>query len=56
MIINIINFRVLKISSKYIEQAVEQLSSLPSIGKRTALRLVLQLLNRTDAEIEQFAH
>jgi recombination protein RecR len=44
-----------KISSKYIEQAVEQLSSLPGIGKRTALRLVLQLLNRTDAEIEQFA-
>ena len=41
-----------KISSKYIEQAVEQLSSLPGIGKRTALRLVLQLLNRTDAEIE----
>lgn len=53
--INILNFREVKISSKYIEQAVEQLSSLPGIGKRTALRLVLQLLNRTDAEIEQFA-
>jgi recombination protein RecR len=43
-----------KIPSKYIENAVEQLSSLPGIGKRTALRLVLQLLNRTDQEIDQF--
>jgi recombination protein RecR len=45
----------MKISSKYIEKAVEQLASLPGIGKRTALRLVLQLLNRTEEEIEQFA-
>lgn len=44
----------MKIPSKYIENAVDQLSSLPGIGKRTALRLVLQLLNRTDQEIEQF--
>jgi recombination protein RecR len=44
-----------KIPSKYIENAVEQLSSLPGIGKRTALRLVLQLLNRSEGEIEQFA-
>lgn len=46
----------MKIPSKYIENAVDQLSSLPGIGKRTALRLVLQLLNRTEGEIEQFAH
>jgi recombination protein RecR len=45
-----------KIPSRYIENAVEQLSSLPGIGKRTALRLVLQLLNRTDKEVEAFAH
>jgi recombination protein RecR len=44
-----------KIPSRYIENAVEQLSSLPGIGKRTALRLVLQLLNRSDQEVEQFA-
>lgn len=44
----------MRIPSKYIENAVEQLSSLPGIGKRTALRLVLQLLNRTDQEIDQF--
>lgn len=46
----------MKIPSKYIENAVEQLSSLPGIGKRTALRLVLQLLNRSEEEIELFAH
>jgi recombination protein RecR len=44
-----------KIPSRYIENAVEQLSSLPGIGKRTALRLVLQLLNRTDEEVKSFA-
>lgn len=46
----------MKIPSKYIENAVEQLASLPGIGKRTALRLVLQLLNRSEEEIEFFAH
>ncbi len=45
----------MNIPSKHIENAVEQLSSLPGIGKRTALRLVLQLLNRTEVEIEQFS-
>jgi len=44
----------MNIPSKYIEQAVEQLSSLPGIGKRTALRLVLNLMNRSSAEIKQF--
>jgi len=44
-----------KIPSKYIETAVEQLSSLPGIGKRTALRLVLQLMNRSEIEIRQFS-
>lgn len=45
----------MKISSKHIEKAVEQFSSLPSIGKRTALRLTLHLLNKDKEEIEQFA-
>jgi recombination protein RecR len=44
-----------KFSSKHIENAVEQLASLPGIGKRTALRLVLQLLNRSEGEIQQFS-
>lgn len=37
------------------EDAVEQLASLPSIGKRSALRLVIHLLNRKPEEIERFA-
>ncbi len=45
----------MKFSSKHIENAVEQLASLPGIGKRTALRLVLQLLNRSEVEIQQFS-
>jgi recombination protein RecR len=44
-----------RIPSKHIEQAVEQMSSLPGVGKRTALRLVLQLMNRTESEIHDFA-
>jgi recombination protein RecR len=41
-------------SSKYIEQAVDQLSSLPGIGKRTALRLALNLLKRDPEEVKKF--
>jgi recombination protein RecR len=44
-----------KIPSKHLEQATEQLSSLPGIGKRTALRLALHLLNRSEEEIIMFA-
>jgi recombination protein RecR len=46
----------MNIPSKYIEQAVEQLSSLPGIGKRTALRLVLNLMNRSKEEITLFSN
>ena len=45
----------MKIPSKHLEQATEQLSSLPGIGKRTALRLALHLLNRSEEEIIMFA-
>ena len=41
--------------SKFIEAAVEQMSSLPGVGKRTALRLVLQLLNRSKEDIDRFS-
>lgn len=44
----------MKVLSKHIERAVEQLSSLPGIGKRTALRLALHLLNREEDEIQKF--
>lgn len=46
----------MKLPSKHIENVVEQLSSLPGIGKRTALRLSLHLLNRSKEEVEIFAH
>ncbi|MES2628315.1 MAG: recombination mediator RecR [Bacteroidota bacterium] len=45
-----------EISSKLIRDAAEQLGSLPGVGKKTALRLVLHLLKRSDEEVEQFAH
>ena len=46
----------MNIPSKYLENVVEQLSSLPGIGKRTALRLALNLFNRSKDEIDTFAH
>lgn len=46
----------MNIHSKYIENAVEQLSTLPGIGKKSALRLVLNLLNRDKSEIEAFSN
>ncbi|MCC7050770.1 MAG: recombination protein RecR [Bacteroidia bacterium] len=42
--------------SKLIEQAVNELSSLPGIGKKTALRFVLHLLKREPFEIERFGN
>lgn len=43
-------------SSKLIEDAVNAFSSLPGIGKKSALRLTLQLLKRDTDEVEQFAN
>lgn len=43
-----------QISSSPFNNAVEKLASLPGIGNKTALRLVLQLLNRDSQEIEEF--
>ena len=40
---------------KYIIQAVQALSKLPSIGPRAAERIVLTLLSRPDAELDQLA-
>lgn len=42
--------------SKILDNAVEQLSSLPGIGKRSALRLALNLLQRNEQEIHAFAN
>lgn len=43
-------------SSKLIEEAVNSFASLPSIGKKTALRLVLHLINHDQESTEQIAH
>ena len=40
------NFVVMDFSSKILENAVNEVSRLPGIGKRTALRLVLHLLKQ----------
>ena len=45
----------MKIPSKYLEDLVEHFSSLPGIGKKTALRLVLNLLKRDQTELVAFA-
>ena len=39
---------------KVVENAVEHLSRLPGIGKRTALRLVLHLLKQDKVAVEGF--
>lgn len=45
----------MELPSKHLVEAVDQLASLPSIGKRSALRLVLNLLKRSPEEVERFA-
>ena len=42
-------------SSKLLEQAVDEMSQLPGIGKRTALRLVLHLLKQPEEQTIQLA-
>jgi recombination protein RecR len=43
-------------SSKLIEEAVEAFASLPGIGKKTALRLVLHLIKQDVDKSEEFAN
>ena len=45
----------MNIPSKHLEDLVDHFSSLPGIGKKTALRLVLNLLKREQDEIGLFA-
>lgn len=45
----------MNIPSKLIQNAVDQMSGLPGIGKKTALRLVLEMLRRKPEEIRRFA-
>ena len=41
--------------SRLLENAVQEFSKLPGIGRKTALRLVLHLLRQEPAEVEQLA-
>lgn len=43
-------------SSGLLENAVHELSKLPGIGRKTALRLALHLLKQTETEVETFGN
>lgn len=43
-------------SSKLLEDAVFEFAKLPGIGQKTALRLVLHLLNQPQEEVSHFGH
>jgi recombination protein RecR len=45
----------MEFSSKLLENAVNEMSRLPGIGKRTALRLVLHLLRQPDKQTQELA-
>lgn len=45
----------MEFSSKLLEKAVKEMSQLPGIGKRTALRLVLHLLRQPESQTVQLA-
>jgi len=42
-------------SSKLLEDAVAEFARLPGVGQKTALRLVLHLLNQDTADVERFS-
>lgn len=44
----------MQFSSSLLENAVNEFASLPGIGKKTALRLVLHLLKQDPAQVQQF--
>lgn len=44
----------MNLPSKHLEEAVELFSSFPGIGKRTALRMVLNLLKRENDDLQKF--
>jgi recombination protein RecR len=45
----------MQFSSQLLENAVNEFSKLPGIGKKTALRLVLHLLKQEENDVEQFS-
>lgn len=49
-------FRTMNFSSKLLETAVAEFAKLPGIGQKTALRLVLHLLDEDKEEVERFSN
>lgn len=47
--------RFVQLPSRLIEAAVDQMATLPGIGRRTALRLVLHMLARDEDRVRDFA-
>jgi len=47
-------FMTTRFTSKLLEEAVDEFSSLPGIGRKTAFRLVMHLLRRDRAEVKRF--
>ena len=45
----------MNLPSRILEEAVEQLSTLPGVGKRSALRYALHLLNEEETHVQDFA-
>jgi len=45
----------MNLPSKYLEKAVDQMATLPGIGRKTALRLVLDMMNRRPEQIYAFS-
>lgn len=45
---------MLSYPSILLSKAVDQFASLPGIGRKTALRLVLHLLRQSDSDVEAF--
>ncbi len=43
-------------SSKLLEETVDEFATLPGIGRKTALRLVLHLLKQEDKDVEHFGN
>ena len=46
----------MEFSSKFIENAVNEISNLPGIGKKSALRLVLFLLKQPESQSQNLAN
>ena len=42
--------------SKLLNDAVDQMATLPGVGKRTALRLVLHLLDQINDDVKKFSN